>query len=115
MALMHSMQSGHTSAEAGLLRILRLLGEEAPQGEDWHYKLIERLSHAVAGDHARPALLSDSLTTDLHETRAFRHRVSHGYGDFNAARASPSIEAAGRLTTTLPEAIDVFKRLVDSD
>lgn len=32
MALMHSMQWANTSAEAGLLRILRLLDEEAPQG-----------------------------------------------------------------------------------
>lgn len=115
MALMHAMQSGHTSAEAALLRLLRLLGEEAPQGDDWHYKLIERLSHAVSGSHARPAVLSDELTKDLHETRAFRHRVSHGYGDFDAVRATPSIEAASRLTGTLPAAIETFKRSVDSD
>ena len=32
MALMHAMQSGHTSAEAGLMRILQTLGEEHPTG-----------------------------------------------------------------------------------
>lgn len=113
MALMHSMQSGHTSAEAGMLRLLRLLGEEIPQGEDWHYKLIERLRRKTTGENERPAFLSDGAAKDLHETRAFRHRVSHGYGDFDAKRASPSIEAAGRLADSLPAAIETFKRLID--
>lgn len=113
MALMHSMQSGHTSAEAGMLRLLRLLGEEIPQGEDWHYKLIERLRRMATGVHERPAFLTDALARDLHETRAFRHRVSHGYGEFDARRAAPSIEAAGRLAGSLPAAIETFKRLVD--
>lgn len=36
MALMHALQAGHTSAEAAMLRILRILGEDAPTGEDWH-------------------------------------------------------------------------------
>lgn len=113
MALMHSMQSGHTSAEAGMLRLLRLLGEEAPQGEDWHYKLIERLRRKATGDHERPAFLTDEVAKDLHETRAFRHRVSHGYGDFDASRARPSIDAAGRLAAALPATVETFKRLLD--
>ena len=40
MALMHAMQSGHTSLESALVRILDLLGEEAPSGRDWHADLI---------------------------------------------------------------------------
>jgi len=43
------------------------------------------------------------------------HRVIHGYGDFKAARALPSIEAARRLSTSLPAAIARFKRLMDED
>ncbi len=33
MALLHSMQSGHTSLEGVLKRILEVLGEEAPAGD----------------------------------------------------------------------------------
>jgi hypothetical protein len=58
MALMHSMQSAHTSAEAALVRILRILGEERPVGEDWHARLIDRLARPVTGDHKRPELLT---------------------------------------------------------
>lgn len=36
MALMHSLQSAHTSAENALRRVLLILGEELPAGEDWH-------------------------------------------------------------------------------
>ena len=43
MALMHAMQSGHTAAEAALKRILDILGEEHPTGDDWHDVLIRRL------------------------------------------------------------------------
>jgi hypothetical protein len=33
MALMHAMQSGHTSMEGALLRILSILGETRPTGD----------------------------------------------------------------------------------
>ena len=113
MALMHAMQSAHTSAEAGLLRLLRLLGEEPPQGEDWHYRLIERLRRIATGSYQRPAVLPDAVANDLHETRSFRHRVSHGYGDFDVRRAWPSLEAADRLSRSLPEAIEQFRHTID--
>lgn len=115
MAVMHSMQSAHSSAEAAMLRILRLLGEEAPEGEDWHRMLVERLRHPVSGEHERPALLSDEVAADLHETRRFRHLVSHSYGDFDVSRAAPSLGAARRLVVSLPEAVERFKRQIDPD
>ncbi len=59
MALMHAMQSGHTSLESALVRILDLLGEEAPSGKDWHADLIKRVSRGIAG---RPAILPPDLT-----------------------------------------------------
>lgn len=113
MALMHSLQSAHTSAEAGLLRLMRLLDEEIPQGEDWHYKLIERLRNAVVGDHERPAVLPDAVAKDLHETRVFRHRATHSYGEFDVSRAGPLLAAAGRLVTSFPNAIEAFKCIID--
>ncbi len=113
MALMHSLQSAHTSAEAALKRLMHLLDEETPQGEDWHYRLIERLRNAVSGDHERPAVLPDTVAKDLHETRAFRHRATHSYGEFDVSRAGPSLAAAKRLVASFPDAIEAFKRIID--
>lgn len=49
MAFMHAMQSGHTSLESALVRILGLLNEEAPSGREWHADLVRRAGKAVAG------------------------------------------------------------------
>ncbi len=67
MAFMHAMQSGHTSLEAALLRILDLLGEEAPSGRDWHADLIRRAARPLAG---RPAILAQAVADAANETGA---------------------------------------------
>ncbi|MEO8685580.1 MAG: hypothetical protein ABI414_12155, partial [Devosia sp.] len=84
-----------------------------PTGEDWHAPLIDRLARAARGDHERPPLLSEEIAADLHETRSFRHRVTHSYGDFDIRRSAPALAAAGRLSTSLRSAIDAFKTEVD--
>lgn len=115
MALMHALQAGHTSAEAALLRILRILDEEPPTGDGWHKKLIERLAKTNGRSHARPALLSPELAADLDETRRFRNRAMRSYGGFDARLAAPSLEAARRLCTSLGADIERFKAIVDPD
>ena len=112
-ALMHAMQSGHTSAEAAMRRILDILREERPTGEDWHKALIARLARPLTGEHARPALLPHEVATDLYETLGFRHRAMHSYGDFDASKAAPAIEAAARLKDSLPAAVTGFRETVD--
>ena len=113
MALMHALQAGHTSAETALVRVLRILGEEAPTGEDWHRKLIERLAKENGADHARPALLSHNVAADLDETRRFRNRAMRNYGGFEARLVEPSLRAAKRLATSLAADVARFKALVD--
>ena len=53
MALMHAMQSGHTSLESMLVRILDLLLEDLPTGANWHADLIGRAARATS---TRPAI-----------------------------------------------------------
>ncbi|WP_375452078.1 hypothetical protein [uncultured Devosia sp.] len=113
MALMHAMQSAHTATEAGLLRILRIFDEERPTGDDWHARLIDRLARVVEGQHARPALLTPAAAADLHETRSFRHRVMHSYGQFNLQRSAPALAAADRLASALPGLVATFKQATD--
>ena len=110
MAFMHAMQSAHNSAEAALLRILSILQEEPPGGEYWHRDLIDRLARPANG---RPALLPPDVRADLHETRNFRHRAIHSYGEFDVSRSVPSGLAARRLVTSFPAAVAAFKEVAD--
>jgi len=88
MAFMHAMQSGHTSLESALLRILDLLAEEAPSGRDWHADLIQRASRPIPG---RPAILPASVAQAANETRRFRHVAMRNYGSFDPGLARPAV------------------------
>ena len=114
MALLHAMQAGHTSLEAALKRILALLGEEAPAGDQSHADLVRRVSKPVqAVGRARPAVLPTELAQDVDETRRFRHRASHDYDNFDPVRARPAVEAARRLAVALKPAVAAFRARVD--
>lgn len=112
MAFMHAMQSGHTSLEAALVRILDLLGEEAPSGRDRHADLVHRVSRHLPG---RPAVLLPPLAQAAQETRRFRHVAMRGYGGFDPSLARPAVQAACLLADGLPGALAVFRRAVDPD
>ncbi len=113
MALMHALQAAHTSAEKALQRVLRILDEDQPVGEDWHRTLIARLAKPLSGEHARPAVLSAEVASDLDETRRFRHIAMRSYGTFDARKTVPSIDAARRLATTLAAEIRRFREAID--
>lgn len=114
MALMHSMQSAHTALEAALKRILEILGEEAPGGEQWHRDLVRRVARPITiPGRVRPAILPADVARDVDESRRFRHRATHDYDNFQPALAGPSIEAARRLATSLTAAIADFREVVD--
>lgn len=110
MALMHAMQSGHTSLESALVRVLRLIGEDVPTGGDWHADLIRRAASIVAG---RPAILPEDAARAANETRRFRHVAMRSYGSFDATLAEPSVRAAELLAGTFPAAIAAFRRVID--
>jgi hypothetical protein len=112
MAFMHAMQSGHTSLENALTRILRLLGEALPTGESWHADLIHRVAIALPD---RPAILSPELAEAADETRQFRNRAVRAYDNFKPSRAGPAIEAAARLAAGLNAGIAAFRQAIDAD
>jgi hypothetical protein len=115
-ALMHTLQNGHHSAEAALLKTLDILGETAPTGPSSHHDLINRAALPIAeGDLARPAIIDAAVAEDLHETRRFRHVATHGYANFDAGRAAPTLAAAERLIQSLPSALKQFKAVIDPD
>ena len=110
MALMHAMQSGHTSLESALVRILGLLGEEAPSGQEWHADLIRRVAREIAG---RPAILPPDLAKAAGQTRRFHHIAMKGYGSFDPELARPSVLAAGFVARNLGPAIAAFRAMID--
>jgi hypothetical protein len=114
MALQHAMQSAHRTLEGGLTRILEILGEEAPTGPNSHADLVARISKPLdLPGKNRPAILSSELAADVDESRRFRHRAMHDYESFDPALASPSIEAARRLQSSLWPAIKSFRDQID--
>jgi hypothetical protein len=113
MAFMHAIQSGHTSLEASLLRILDILAEERPGGDQWHRDLISRASKATAGENLRPAILPPKLAAFADETRRFRNLAMRSYGSFDAGKAAATAEAARQLADGLLDAITRFRDAVD--
>jgi hypothetical protein len=112
MAFMHAMQSGHTSLENALTRMLRLLGEDLPSGESWHADLIHRVAVALPD---RPAILPPDLAEAADETRQFRNRAVRAYDNFKPDRASPAIQAAADLAAGLIVAVTAFRQIIDGD
>ena len=110
MALMHAMQSGHTSLESGLVRILQLLGEERPQGEFWHRDLLRRVCMPV-GD--RGAVLPPDICEHADETRRFRNVATRSYDRFQLDAAEIAIASARVLAEELPECLRVFRSRID--
>lgn len=110
MALMHAMQSGHTSLEAGLVRILVLLGEERPQGESRHRDLLRRVCRPVEG---REAILPPDVCEHADETRRFRNVAMRSYGDFKPDGAGPAVASARALAERLPKCLHDFRNRID--
>jgi hypothetical protein len=111
MALMHALQSAHTSLESGFLRILEMLGEERPVGENWHADLITRIAAVLPG--RRPAIISAQIAEAATETRRFRHRATHNYDSFRVEEVSRTIEAAAALASGLQADILAFRNIID--
>lgn len=111
MALMHSMQCGHTSLENGLVRILRLLGESFAKEEHWHHDLIVQCGADIAD---RGAILDEELAKHAQTTRAFRNIATRQYRrKFDPELGEDAIRAAAVLANRLPACLEAFKLRVD--
>jgi hypothetical protein len=111
-AFMHAMQSGHTSLESALTRILRLPGEEPPSGESWHADPIQRVALTLTD---RPAILPPDLGEAADETRQFRNHAVRAYDNFRPDRASSAIQDAESLAAGLIAAVTTFRQAIDAE
>lgn len=112
MALMHAMESGHSSLEGGLERILEILGEEKPTASDsYHADLINRARRVIRA--SRPAILPADIALAADETRRFRHVARRNYDNFHVEAADKALAAAKLLASGLLPAIEAFRRRID--
>jgi hypothetical protein len=111
MSLMQAMQSGYTSLETALERILEILGEEKPTGTNYHADLLRRASREVAGN--RPAIISGQLSEAIDEARRFRHVARKGYDSFRVEGAASAIGSAAVIRDRLAGAIKAFRQKVE--
>jgi len=111
LAFMHAMQAGYTSLEAGMVRIMTMVHEDVPEGEQWHADVVRRMSQAIDGK--RPALLGSGLSPAVNETRRFRHVATHTYDDFNWADAKRPVEAARLIAASLMSVFREFQQKLD--
>ena len=112
------LHHAYTSVESLLVRITRELGEESDTGADWHQRLLDSAALEVPG--VRPALLRPSTVLALHELRAFRHFVRHGYATpLDALRLTSlrehAIQLRPQLETDLGDLEAWLSALADSE
>lgn len=111
MAFQHAMQSGYTALEAGLRRLVAMLGEPMPAGPDWHAALVRRLARPLAG--GRPALFPLPLSGHVEELRRFRHVAMHAYDDFSPRKATIPVEAAAIVVAEIDAVLAAFRAALD--
>lgn len=111
MAFLQAMQSGYTSLEGGLERVLDILGEEKPAGSDFHAALVRRVSREIPGK--RPAILDGAIAAAVDETRRFRHVARKNYNGFEVTEAVRAVEAARTVSSGIAATIALFKDTID--
>lgn len=111
MAFMHAMMAGHSSLEAGMLRIMAIVGEQPPAGDSTHADLISRMSESLPGK--RPAFLPRELVDHANETRRFRHVSVRTYDDFKWALAKLPVESGLVITRAIRPALRAFRSIID--
>ena len=113
-AFMHAMLAGYTSFEAGMTRLMALLGEPLPTGADRHSTLPRRLAEPVR--EMRPAIIDDrDVLVALNGLRGFRHVAAHAYDLFDEHRAEVTVVQARRFATSIGPALARFRAVIDPD
>lgn len=113
MAIMHSMQAGYTSLESGIKRILNILDEALPYGDEWHSDLLKRSAMIIK--NSRPAIISKETYKFVDEARRFRYAAVNNYDDFVPFKSEKAIEAADKLSKVLISEVDNFIKIIDPE
>jgi hypothetical protein len=89
------LQSLYTGIERCLTQIVRVLNGGAPEGGDWHRRLLERMALPTT---ERPAVLAPATAAGLAELMRFRHVVRHLYAyELDASQVRRLLEGVPEL------------------
>ena len=111
MAFLHAMQSGYTSFEAALRRLLAILDEPMPVGPEWHTALVRRVARPLAS--SRPAIIGPELEVAVLELMRFRHVAMHSYERFDTEKAGMAIRQARVFLEAINADIARFRAAID--
>lgn len=106
-AAAYQLSRCYNALEQMAARIAKGFENQISDRTGWHVELIRRLSMAIPG--VRPALFPPEMRADLQELRGFRHVFHHAYDlILDTSRLTRLLDAANRVATTLPAAIQRF-------
>ena len=112
MGFLHAVQSGYTSFETGMERLLSLRDEPLPAGPEWQKALLRRREAPAPG--SRPAPVDEpALPRALRGLLAFRHVAAHVYDGFNRQRAGLAVQDAREFLAGIGPAFARFRAIVD--
>lgn len=106
-AAAYQLSRCYNALEQMAARIAKGFENQISDRTGWHVELIRRLLMAIPG--VRPALFPPEMRADLQELRGFRHVFHHAYDlILDTSRLTRLLDAANRVATTLPAAIQRF-------
>ncbi|WP_103333186.1 hypothetical protein [Pseudotabrizicola formosa] len=112
MAFLHAMQSGYTSLENGLLRLLIVFDEARPTGGFWQKDLLSRVKIQVG---CRPPIFDETSHKHADELRRFRNLVMTGYSHLDLKHAVAAVTSASYMSQNLDELLFKFINFVDQE
>jgi hypothetical protein len=95
-----NLHSFYSKIESLFERVASTVDGEIPEGENWHYQLLEQMSVEVPS--LRPAVISDRAKELLHELRGFRH-VARNIYPFNISK-----EKLAHLVAGIPQTYELL-------
>lgn len=107
------MQAGYTSLERGIQRILNILDEALPFGDEWHSDLLKRSAMIIK--NSRPAILSKETYKFADEARRFWYEAVNDYDDFVPFKSEKAIDAGDGLSKVLIFEVDNFIKVIDPE
>ena len=106
-AAAYQLSRCYNALEQMAARIAKGFENQVSDRTGWHVELIRRLSLAIPG--VRPVLFPPEMRADLQELRGFRHVFHHAYDlVLDSGRLAPLLDAANRVATALPAAVQQF-------
>ena len=112
-SLMHFFQTGYSSIESALMRLLIISGESLPIGDNKQRKVLTR----AVSDYSdiRPAIISNKMEISLDILRVFRHSAIHNYESFVPESSELAQRSAKYVASNVQNEFQIFLQRMSWD